>query len=1542
MDTFAEALRKARAGAGLSQQKLAKAIGVSRTMVALYESDTNPSVPPRDRVLSIATALELTPLATDRLLKAAGYGPQYAVDPGELAGVVQIEEAYVQHLVVEHLDLKSSPASTAPASLPDFRCDAPPLPPHFVPRPEVSQALKEQLLADDPLHPGVLVVSAIHGMGGVGKSTLAAALAHDAEIEQRFPDGILWITLYQQLNPLAALSTWIQALGDYTFRPINVEAASAHLRTLLRDKTSLLVVDDAWDVAQARAFLVGGSRCKVLFTTREALIAKAIGASLYTLDVMTPAQSLELLETRLGRNLVGVEKEQATTLSSVVGFLPLALELAAAQVADGFSWGELLVDLQAEIARLEDLEVVGASDVVDEREHKRLSLLGSFQLSLKHLPSDKYHAFVWIGVLPEGVYLTPMMMATLWETEVRLARENLRFLRDKALLLPGIPLADGSLTYRVHDLLHNLARRLLVTSPNPARVGDLYGLGLPLSQAHALVLNRYRRQTKNNLWYTLPDDDYIYAHLTWHMEQAGQVDEIHALLSEENTEAQNAWYQACEQIGQTAVYLADVERAWRLADQAGTSSETAYAVGLQVRYALIVASVNSRAKNIPPDLLIALIKQGIWPPIQGLTYVLRVPDIRLRIEILAKLSLQLVEQGAIKEVLVIAEALHRMETQHVYRSGSRQACVDLAVRLAERGYPQEALVVARMLQGTIDQIKVLAKLRTHLADSDWQATLAEALIKVRSAWEGHQPEDLVKLLPYIKSEEQPTIAAEALAKMDKVRNDKSQILAQIALYLPEAEQESVLTQALEAAFGEINWTYGSAERLKELAPRLTESLLYKAIADAHRLPETFNNIHDDDVDIRGPALVALLPRLAELGHVDKALAMIPGGSPKADALADLVHYLPVAFLRSAIAKVPKGWYRSDSWTRALVVLAPRLAEQGYPEEALGVAQEIDDTKYQVKTLIGIIPYLSEQLLAKVLNEAKPMTLVKVAPHLPEPVKSRALTKTLMEARATKDKNLLVETALHFPDQERRSVLVEALKATQELNDAYARVNALTAMAPHLSEELLAEVISSIEKISKEGRKANPREALAFEITPFQAYTWAGVQAADALIEIAPYMPETLLRHVLVSARTLGNNTDYEHAMTGILPQLARLGHLDEAIELSRSIEHFPARYLSISNLLPYIVDPIHLREAMEVILKQDRHAMWKPNNDAQMNTFRRMVLKLELPMLYEALEMIYTVKDSDNRVDMLIELIPRFPEEDRPDIIAKALEEAWKQASYRYGDDENTAALEKLSPYLTEALLRDTLEKVQQVEGKVKRENILAILIPHLARFGYTEEALAAARKLKFDESDSVALARMVQYLPEEAKTQVADEVLRRCYHTKDLVALVLTPHLPQSLILDAFGRLRSEPTVISKENEKVRNKARILLAARLAELGNGTEAVELALSAEKENIQAVWSAMAPYLSETTLRKALEQIKSMWNEIDQTRTLMGLAPSLANLPVNILYPAWQDMLRFLSIHSRESLLLNLRMLAPVIAALGGQEAAVESARSILEVGRWWS
>ena len=108
---------------------------------------------------------------------------------------IQIEWIY-------HLE-NSKPTNENPAGAPLPRVR---LPENYVERPDALNAVKAKLLAEDER---TLVVSAIAGLGGVGKSVLAAALGQDREVQERFGDGILWVTLGQSPDLQQLLGGWM-------------------------------------------------------------------------------------------------------------------------------------------------------------------------------------------------------------------------------------------------------------------------------------------------------------------------------------------------------------------------------------------------------------------------------------------------------------------------------------------------------------------------------------------------------------------------------------------------------------------------------------------------------------------------------------------------------------------------------------------------------------------------------------------------------------------------------------------------------------------------------------------------------------------------------------------------------------------------------------------------------------------------------------------------------------------------------------------------------------------------------------------------------------------------------------------------------------------------------------------------------------------------------------------------------------------------------------------------------------------------------------
>lgn len=831
---------------------------------------------------------------------------------------------------------------------------APPLPEHFIPRPEVTDALKVCLLNNEPTTPGVLVVSAIHGMAGVGKSTLAAALAHDQEVRDHFPDGILWTTLGQQPEILSKISGWIHAMRDNDFRPTTVEAASTHLNTLLQDKAILLVVDDIWNPEHAVHFKVGGLRCQVLITTRETIVARAVDADLYSVDVMNPEQALALLSSRLRRTFHKREEGQARVLAKEVGYLPLALELPVAQVAGGVSWEELINELQTEIVRLESLETLDVGEISDEELLKRFSLCASLNLSLRRLSEEHLSCLMWLGILPEDVIINSVMTATLWEMTAHHAQDTLRYLYNKALLMSGPPVIVGDIelpAYRVHDLVHDMARNLL-TTPQPQ------GLGLSVQDAHTTLLERYKQHTQNGFWHTLPDDGYIHAHLTWHFQKVGQAEPIHALLREETEEGRNGWYQAREQLGQTAGFLEDVNRAWKLAEHDRN-------IGLQCRYALIITSLNSLAKSIPPALVGTLVEKGVWSPAQGLAHAYQVPNPKQRTEMLVELVNNLPEplrKHALQEALAAARMITNAEKR-------TNALIEVALHLSENlrtSVLREALTATQLIESLNRRTKALTKLVPYLTESLKEQAIQEVLAVTQAFSDGEErSKALVQLAPHLpESLLQEVVTAVLAVKTVEVR---VKALVELAPHLSGSLRESVLRETLAAArdlhlFED--GIGGKAEALVELATHLSEpmreSALQEALIEVITITQAIE-LSEDRVRV-WMGLMPLLPeslREERLQEVLRVARTITDAGYRAEILVDLVPLLPESLREEGLQEVLTAtrtiWLGSRAKAKALTGLVSYFSES-LLQEALAVARTItDDAEARIKTLATHLP-----------------------------------------------------------------------------------------------------------------------------------------------------------------------------------------------------------------------------------------------------------------------------------------------------------------------------------------------------------------------------------------------------------------------------------------------------------------------------------------------------------------------------------------------------------------------------------------------------------
>jgi len=355
----------------------------------------------------------------------------------------------------EALGPEPSPAAGAWAIVPR---QLPAGAPHFAGRAAELAALTEMLSqgADVPARAtdapggGMVVISAIGGMAGVGKTALALEFAH--RMAGRFPDGQLYLNLRgfepsgEPLTAADAVRAFLNALQVPPAQvPATAEAQEGLYRSLLADRRMLIVLDNATDATQLRPLLPGRGGCLVVVTSRRQVagLAATHGAHLLSLDVLPAAEARDLLTARLGTARAASEPEAIAELAELCSRLPLALSIAAALTAarPGLSLAALVAELQDQRRRL---DVLDAGDAT-------ASVRAVFSWSYDRLSDPAARMFRLLGLHP-GPDVTIPAAASMTGISRDDARQLMAELTGSNLLAEHVP---GRFAF--HDLMHAYA-----------------------------------------------------------------------------------------------------------------------------------------------------------------------------------------------------------------------------------------------------------------------------------------------------------------------------------------------------------------------------------------------------------------------------------------------------------------------------------------------------------------------------------------------------------------------------------------------------------------------------------------------------------------------------------------------------------------------------------------------------------------------------------------------------------------------------------------------------------------------------------------------------------------------------------------------------------------------------------------------------------------------------------------------------------------------------------------------------------------------------
>ncbi|MEV4311369.1 tetratricopeptide repeat protein [Actinocrispum sp. NPDC049592] len=369
-----------------------------------------------------------------------------------------------------HMSLLQEPDERAvpkPAQLPAAVAD-------FIGRADAIEQLNSLVSAD------ALVITALAGTAGVGKTALAVQWAH--QIAPEFPDGQLYLNLNgyssaPRVEPARALDLMLQSLGVPGDQiPASVESRAAMYRSLLAGKRMLVVLDNVDSAGQVRPLLPGQPGCLVLVTSRDRLggLVAMDGARRIDVDLLSHDESFALMRRLLG-DRVDASRQATDRLVSLCGRLPLALRIAAANLGSQpiASYVQTL-----EQNRLGQLVIDGDS---------RAAVSTQLDYSYEHLGVAEREMFRLLACIP-GADVSAEGAAALLGSTVEAARPLLARLVDAHLVV------QERSRFSCHDLLSAYAGSLVDDSETSAALHRLFGWCLDMAMAAMEQIDPNRRK----------------------------------------------------------------------------------------------------------------------------------------------------------------------------------------------------------------------------------------------------------------------------------------------------------------------------------------------------------------------------------------------------------------------------------------------------------------------------------------------------------------------------------------------------------------------------------------------------------------------------------------------------------------------------------------------------------------------------------------------------------------------------------------------------------------------------------------------------------------------------------------------------------------------------------------------------------------------------------------------------------------------------------------------------------------------------------------
>ncbi|NEO41583.1 MAG: tetratricopeptide repeat protein [Moorea sp. SIOASIH] len=300
-----------------------------------------------------------------------------------------------------------------------------------------------------------VVISAISGMGGIGKTELALQYALNY-YRENYLGGVCWlqardVDLGTQIVEFAQLKMNLEVPQEKAGKPLTLEQKAQWCWDNWQpsDNLVLVILDDVTEFDKIKPYLPPNQpRFKIIITTRKQSLAESF--EMLPLEVLSEKAALELLESLIGEERLNRQLEEAKKLCKWLGYLPLGLELVGRYLKNKKDLS--LADMQQRLKK-KHLEQRSLKEPAATMTAQR-GVAAAFELSWLELDEDAQQ----LGCLLSLFALAPIPWKLVENSLPDQDSEDLEDIRDYSLLELNLLGRTDKGIYQLHELIREFLR----------------------------------------------------------------------------------------------------------------------------------------------------------------------------------------------------------------------------------------------------------------------------------------------------------------------------------------------------------------------------------------------------------------------------------------------------------------------------------------------------------------------------------------------------------------------------------------------------------------------------------------------------------------------------------------------------------------------------------------------------------------------------------------------------------------------------------------------------------------------------------------------------------------------------------------------------------------------------------------------------------------------------------------------------------------------------------------------------------------------------